>query len=51
MRTMKPARFNTLLVVVALARLDKGLDEAAAKSWTVVSMKNDWNRIFAFESN
>jgi hypothetical protein len=33
----------------ALARLDKGLDEAAAKGWTVISMKNDWKQIFAFE--
>jgi phosphoglycolate phosphatase-like HAD superfamily hydrolase len=33
-----------------LAKLDKGLDEAAAKDWTVVSMKNDWNKIFAFEN-
>jgi hypothetical protein len=24
-------------------------DEAKAKGWTVISMKNDWNRIFAFE--
>ncbi len=23
--------------------------EAKARSWTVISMKNDWNRIFAFE--
>ncbi len=29
-----------------LARLDKGLDEAAAKDWTVVSMKNDWKTVF-----
>ena len=29
-----------------LARLDKGLDEAAAKGWTVVSMKDDWKTIF-----
>jgi len=29
----------------SLARLDKGLDEAAAKGWTVVSMKNDWKTI------
>jgi phosphoglycolate phosphatase-like HAD superfamily hydrolase len=29
-----------------LSRLDKGLDEAAAKGWTVVSMKNDWKSIF-----
>jgi phosphoglycolate phosphatase-like HAD superfamily hydrolase len=24
-------------------------DEAKKKSWTVISMRNDWNRIFAFE--
>jgi hypothetical protein len=30
-------------------RLDKGLDEAEAKGWTVVSMKDDWKRIFPFE--
>ena len=30
----------------SLARLDKGLDEAAAKGWTVVSMKDDWKTIF-----
>jgi phosphoserine phosphatase len=29
-----------------LARLDQGLDEAAAKGWTVVSMKNDWKTVF-----
>jgi phosphoglycolate phosphatase-like HAD superfamily hydrolase len=33
----------------ALARLNKGLDEAAAKGWTVVSMKNDWKTIFPVE--
>jgi hypothetical protein len=26
------------------------LDEAKKKGWTVISMKNDWRRIFAFES-
>jgi hypothetical protein len=30
----------------ALARLDKGLDEATAKGWTVVDMKNDWKTIY-----
>jgi phosphoglycolate phosphatase-like HAD superfamily hydrolase len=29
-----------------IGRLDKGLDEAAAKGWTVVSMKDDWKTIF-----
>ena len=32
-----------------IGQLDKGLDEAAAKGWTVVSMKSDWNKIFVFE--
>ncbi|MCW1923901.1 haloacid dehalogenase-like hydrolase [Luteolibacter arcticus] len=27
-------------------KLDKGLDEAAAKGWTVVNMKDDWKNIF-----
>jgi hypothetical protein len=30
----------------ALAKFDKGLDEAGAKGWTVVSMKNDWKSVF-----
>lgn len=29
-----------------IGQLDKGLDEAAAKGWTVVSMKEDWKNIF-----
>jgi len=32
-----------------IGRLDKALDAAKASAWTVVSMKDDWNRIFAFE--
>ncbi len=32
-----------------IGRLAQGLDEAAARGWTVVSMKNDWRRSFAFE--
>lgn len=30
----------------SIGRLDKGLDEAAAKGWTVVDMKQDWKTIF-----
>jgi 2C-methyl-D-erythritol 2,4-cyclodiphosphate synthase len=30
-------------------RLDKALDEAQAKGWTVVDMKNDWKVIFLFD--
>ena len=33
----------------SVGRLDKALDEANAKGWTVVSMKNDWKKIFAFQ--
>jgi len=32
-----------------IGRLDKALDEARAKGWTVVDMKNDWKRVFASE--
>jgi phosphoglycolate phosphatase-like HAD superfamily hydrolase len=30
----------------SIGRLDKSLDEARAKGWTVTSMKDDWKRIF-----
>ena len=33
----------------AFGRLDLALDAAAINKWTVVDMKNDWKRIFAFE--
>jgi haloacid dehalogenase-like hydrolase len=33
----------------SFGRLDKALDAAAQNKWTVVDMKNDWKRIFAFE--
>ena len=32
-----------------IGRLDRGLDEANAREWTVVSMKDDWTRVFPFE--
>jgi phosphoglycolate phosphatase-like HAD superfamily hydrolase len=32
-----------------IGKLDKALDEAQARGWTVVDMKNDWKTIFAFE--
>lgn len=34
-----------------IGRLDRALDEAKANDWIVVSMKNDWKRIFPFESS
>jgi len=33
----------------SIGRLDKALDEARAKGWTVVDMKRDWKLIFPFE--
>jgi hypothetical protein len=33
----------------SIGRLDKALDEATAKGWTVVDTKADWNKVFAFE--
>jgi hypothetical protein len=33
----------------AFGRLDKALDEASQKGWTVVDMKKDWKRVFSFE--
>ena len=32
-----------------VGRLDKGLDEALVKGWTVVSMKDDWKIVYPFE--
>ncbi len=32
-----------------IGRLDKGLDEAQARGWTVADMKADWKRVFAYE--
>ena len=29
-----------------VGRLDKGLDEAKTRGWTIVSMKDDWNAVF-----
>jgi haloacid dehalogenase-like hydrolase len=34
----------------SIGHLDKALDEAQAKGWTVVDMKNDWKTIFPFGS-
>jgi len=32
-----------------VGKLDKGLDQYKAAGWTLISMKNDWKKIFAFE--
>jgi hypothetical protein len=33
-----------------IGKLDRGLEEAPKRGWTVVSMKRDWNRVFPFRS-
>ena len=33
----------------SFGRLDKGLDEARTRGWTIVDMKSDWKTIFAYE--
>ena len=30
-----------------VGKLDKALDEAGTRGWTVVDMKRDWNKVFA----
>jgi phosphoglycolate phosphatase-like HAD superfamily hydrolase len=32
-----------------IGALDKGLDEAKLRGWTVVDMADDWNRVFPFQ--
>jgi phosphoglycolate phosphatase-like HAD superfamily hydrolase len=32
-----------------IGALDKGLDEAKLRGWTVVDMKKDWNKVFPFQ--
>jgi phosphoserine phosphatase len=34
-----------------VGKLDRGLDEAPKRGWTLVSMKNDWKRVFSFGKN
>ena len=34
----------------SVGKLDKGLDVAATRKWTVVDMKNDWKRIYPFDA-
>jgi phosphoserine phosphatase len=35
----------------SIGKLDRGLDEAAKRSWLVVSMAEDWKTVFSFESD
>ena len=33
----------------SIGRLDKALEKAQAKGWTVIDMKRDWKIVFPFE--
>jgi hypothetical protein len=35
--------------VVYSSGAEKAVKEAGTQGWTVVSMKNDWNRVFSFQ--
>jgi phosphoserine phosphatase len=35
----------------AAGKLDRGIEEAPKRGWTVVSMKKDWKRVFGFEKD
>ena len=35
----------------SIGRLDKGLDEAIEKGWTIIDMKNDWKIVYPFQLN
>ncbi len=35
----------------SMGKLEVALAEAATRGWTVVDMKNDWNRVFAFQDS
>ena len=32
-----------------IGRLDKALNEAQQRRWTIVDMRKDWKRVFPFE--
>jgi phosphoglycolate phosphatase-like HAD superfamily hydrolase len=32
-----------------IGKLDKALDEGRARGWTIIDMKRDWRKVFAFE--
>ena len=34
-----------------IGRLDKALEEAKTKGWTLVDMKKDWKRVFPIQKN
>lgn len=41
--------FNDVQESPGIGKLDKDLNEAAARGWTVVSIKDDWARVLPFD--
>ena len=60
-RSSTPIAMFAALAVIALITYQRSpvfaqvgaakVDEAKARGWTVVSMKDDWKRVFAFETS
>jgi hypothetical protein len=38
-----------LRTLTSIGRLDKALDEAIQKGWTVVDMKQEWKVVYPFQ--
>jgi len=49
--TMKSTEVSTVprYIEEPIGRLDKALDEAQSRGWTVVDIKKDWKKVFPFE--
>jgi hypothetical protein len=45
----KGLRHSGLRPQSKIGKLDKAFDEGTAKGWTIVDMKRDWKKVFAFE--
>ena len=50
-RHTDPAREFAYDRASSVGRLDKALDEAQARGWTVVDMKNDWKAVYPADKN
>ncbi len=47
--TTMPCASSHTTAYQPLGKLDRGLDEAPKRGWTVVRMKKDWKGVVAFE--
>jgi len=49
MNALRPLSLMAVALIIPGATSAVAQDEAKAKGWIVISMKNDWKRIFAFD--